>query len=74
MLAILTVLVLAGTFTCMFAMMWVLQRHGGVRRSALPAPRPMPPPRPVAPPLGPDDDPAFLRELRRRIDRGHFRR
>jgi hypothetical protein len=74
MLALLAVLVLTGSFACTFAIMWGLQRLGGVRNAAVQAPRGTPPLPRSGPPLGPDDDLAFLRELRRRIDLGHFRR
>jgi hypothetical protein len=71
MLPFLTVIVLIGSFVGTFALMRGLQRmQGPVVR---PAPGlPGPGPRPAAP-VGPDDDLAFLRELRRRIDLGHFR-
>ena len=72
--AILTVIVLTGSFACTFGVMWALQRLGGFRTPAVQTAGPVPPARRVATVVGPDDDPAFLRELRRRIDLGHFRR
>jgi hypothetical protein len=74
MLAILAVLALTGSFACTFVIMWGLQRLSGVSTPAVQAPRGAQPLRRNGPPLGPDDDLAFLRELRRRIDLGHFRR
>lgn len=64
---------LTGAFACTFAFCWVLQRIGAFDAPGGQAkqPRSM---RRVALPVGPDDDMAFLRELRRRIDLGHFRR
>jgi hypothetical protein len=72
MLATLAVLVLTGSFACTFAMMWALQRLS-FGHAVLQTARPTRAPHWSASALGPDDDPAFLRELRRRIDLGHFR-
>lgn len=70
--ALVVVLVLAGSFACTFALMRGIQRLGGF---ADPAIRPAvagPSVRYASAPAGPDDDVAFLQELRRLIDRGHF--
>lgn len=69
--AILTVLVLAGSFLCTFALMRAIQRMQGL--AVQPSPGLPQPRRRTASPVGPDDDLAFLRDLRRRIDLGHFR-
>ena len=71
MLAIVTVLVLVGSFVATFALMRGLQRKQGP--AVQPAPGLPRAPRRIGSPVGPDDDVAFLRELRRRIDLGHFR-
>ena len=72
MLAIVTVTVLVGSFVCTFALMRGLQRmQGAVVQPAPGLPQPV---RRTVSPVGPDDDLAFLKELRRRIDLGHFRR
>ena len=65
--------VLAGSFGLTFVLMRGLQRLGCFDDPIIPGLRPAPIMRPIALPLGPDDDTAFLRELRRRIDLGHFR-
>jgi hypothetical protein len=65
--------VLAGSFAVTFALMWGLSRLGAFDDRTVRGRRPTPLGRLVAVPLGPDDDVAFLRELRRRIDLGHFR-
>lgn len=71
MLAMLAVLVLLGSFLGTFALMRAIQRlQGPVVRPASGPPEPL---RRSASPVGPDDDLAFLSDLRRRIDRGHFR-
>lgn len=71
--ALLVFVMLAASFGFTWALMWWLQRrgcfadpviHGLPRTTAR---------RPIAVPLGPDDDVVFLRDLRRRIDLGHFR-
>lgn len=72
MLAMLAVLVLLGSFLGTFALMRVVQRWQGP--VVQPASGPPQLARRPASPVGPDDDLAFLSELRRRIDRGHFRR
>lgn len=66
-------LLLAGVFACIFVLMWSAER---LMRSRQPAGQTQlwpPVLRRTTSPLGPDDDLAFLRELRRRIDLGHFR-
>jgi hypothetical protein len=74
MLAILPLaVVLAGAFAFTFAMMWGMQRLGCFDDPALRTVGRRQPARLSRSPLGPDDDLAFLRELRRRIDLGHFR-
>jgi hypothetical protein len=74
--AAVVMLVLAGSFAFTFAVMWGLQRMGCFAdRAGQPVTGHRPPVmRYAGPPMGPDDDPAFLQELRRRIDLGHFRR
>lgn len=70
MLALLALLVLVGSFFGTFALMRGIQRlpaQAVQPVSGLPRPA-----RRIAVPVGPDDDLAFLRELRRRIDQGHF--
>jgi hypothetical protein len=70
----LVVAVTLAAFAATYAAMWLVQ---GVLRVDEPLLRWRPGvelPRRFARPLGPDDDPAFLRELRSRIDRGPFRR
>jgi hypothetical protein len=74
--AAVVMLVLAGSFAFTFALMWGLQRMGCFADSAV---QPvtghrLPVVRYAGPPMGPDDDLAFLQELRRRIDLGHFQR
>lgn len=73
--AAVVVLVLAGSFAFTFALMWGLQRMGGFADPAVAAAtaRGLRTMSYAGPPRGPDDDLAFLQELRRRIDRGHFR-
>lgn len=75
MASALVVLVLAASFACTFALMWGIQRLGGFAdpssRATAAAGWPTMPA--AVAPVGPDDDVAFLQELRRRIDRGHFR-
>jgi hypothetical protein len=73
--ALIVFAVLAGSFAFTFALMWGLQRMGGLADPAVQAGtgrqrRSM---RYAGPPKGPGDDPAFLQELRRLIDRGQFR-
>jgi hypothetical protein len=65
--------VLVGSFAFTFALMWGLQTLGVFDDRTVQRRRQAPLGRLIAVPLGPDDDLAFLRELRRRIDLGHFR-
>lgn len=64
---------LAGSFAFTWALMWCLQRRGCFADPVLHGLPRTTTRRPIALPLGPDDDAVFLRELRRRIDLGHFR-
>lgn len=64
---------LAGAFAFTFALMWGLQRLGYFADPVIHGLPYTKVRRPIASPLGPDDDAVFLRELRRRIDLGHFR-
>ena len=73
MLSVLAVaVVLTGAFGVTFAMMRGMQKLGCFDDSTVQAQPRMRLPRPALP-LGPDDDPAFLGQLRRRIELGHFR-
>jgi hypothetical protein len=65
--------VLAGSSAFTFALMWGVSRLGAFDDPTVQGRRPARMGRLIAVPLGPDDDLAFLRELRRRIDLGHFR-
>lgn len=73
MISVLAVaVVLTGAFGLTFAIMSGLQKLGCFDDSTVRAQPRIRLPRPALP-LGADDDPAFLGELRRQIESGHFR-